>query len=184
MGCKKVCAVTSEAAVRKPPTRTQVPVHLRYSVSTIQQWAGPSLRRVNAEAEAAARRRGRRKSRSCRSKWSFCLASLGPSVYQPVLTLGKAHEKGCKTRQRMKQNVLSSAGFSGNPIKPVFRSAINPFCLPASLGLHFLSPIHQRMTLNRPPPLPPSIQPSREGGLKSRSSGCFSDAPGESWTGP
>ena len=81
MGCKKVCAVASEAAVRKPPTRTQVPVHLRYSVSTIQQWAGPSLRRVNAEAEAAARRRGRRKSRSCRSKWSFCLASLGPSVY-------------------------------------------------------------------------------------------------------
>ena len=110
--------------------------------------------------------------------------SVRRSIYQPVLTLEKAHEKGCKTRQRMKQNVLSSAGFSGNPIKPVFRSAINPFCLPASLGLHFLSPIHQRMTLNRPPPLPPSIQPSREGGLKSRSSGCFSDAPGESWTGP
>ena len=132
-------------------------------------------------AEAARRsewRRGRRKSRSCRSKWSFCLASLGHAV-----AVGRSVGQSCLEQAHDSRRVAkpdrgsrktldragAGAGFSGNPSKPVFPSAglsssppsllANPFFLPfrPPSAFTFFPLIHQRMTLNRP--LPPSIHP-------------------------
>ena len=108
-------------------------------------------------AEAARRsewRRGRRKSRSCRSKWSFCLASLGHAVRRsPQVDRRRVSRlKGWVAKPDWQEGdqakrCIESQNFmkSKQACSSYLNLSVNPFPHPSvpallALGLRFLSP--------------------------------------------
>ena len=129
-------------------------------------------------AEAARRsewRRGRRKSRSCRSKWSFCLASLGHAVRRsPQVDRRRVSRlKGWVAKPDWQEGdqakrCIESQNFmkSKQACSSYLNLSVNPFPHPSVPAFAFFPLIHQRMTLNRP--LLPSIRPTIRRSLPRR----------------